>query len=429
MFLTSYNNTNARLGEAGSYFIGPYALEIFHVVQPLFMLACCLACSKLSTGKWMENTGGSLLTTLLLMVGIPATPAGVWWFNGNLSWFYPVTITLLFFALYDNIFQGDFKLSGMRFLFMLPMAYIMGMSNENTSVTSLAIYLACGLFWGAIKKHRITASYIILGLIMALGSYLLYTAPGPHNRATSLMDWELNVETLIYKSLFAQANWMYLFICYWRLLVPAVFLIILCRWRRIPLMSARTWVLLGAFCFAQGVLVAAPNWGAPRSYMLPQILLLVIMAEIFYRSVRSSLPLRDTLIFVCLFFACAATAISSQIIKACAQQRVCRQIEKLAGAAKSEGSQHLTMNTDQLDLNPICEQLPFIPRFIMHTDVAPELPLLALSSEQLLSTDTRIQGDFPYGRETPPNYGRRALNIPMARRYDLRSIICIDNKK
>lgn len=430
MFLSSYNKTNARLGEAGSYFIGPYALEIFHAVQPLFVLACCLACSRLSTGQWIGCTTGSLVATLLLMIGIPATHAGIWWFDGNLSWFYPVTIALLFFALYDNIFQGDFKLPAGRFILMLPMAYAIGMSNENTSVTALAVYLACGLYWGAIRKRRLSVPYIILGVIIALGAYFLYTAPGPQIRATKIMGWELNLETLIYRSLLSKGNWVYLLICYWRLLIPAAFLLALCRWRHIRIMSTRTWILLGAFCFAQGVLVAAPCWGAPRSYILPQMLFLVILAEILCRSVNTSLPRRDTLIWLSLFFACAATLISSQIIKACTQQKIYCQIEDLAKAAKCAGSQHLIMNTKQLDLNPICGQIPGIPRFVMHTDIEPEIPLLTLRSERLATTDTSVQGDFPYGiRETPVNYGRRALNIPMARRVGLQSIICIDDRK
>lgn len=427
LFLASYNNTNARLGEAGAYFLGPHALSIFHLIQPIFALAACMTSLRLATGQWVARDGKTLSALILLMVGIPAIHAGIWWFIGNLNWFYPATFALLFFALYDNIFSGNFNLPWPKFLFMLPMAFMIGMSNENTSITSVVVYITCGLYWVIIGKKKLNWQYIILGIIMATGAYLLYTAPGPHHRATDMMQWEMNLETLLYQSLLSQSNWLFLFICYWRLLLPAGLLLVFCRVRHIPLMTPRTWILLGAMSIAQGVLFAAPCWGAPRSYTLPQLLFLIILADIFTRAASSGLRRTDILAFFSLFIACAGTMLVTHILKACAQEKITNQIACLAKEAKNKGELHLVLHVSQLDLNPICTQIPLVPRFIMSTDVRPELPLISLSPEKLQLTNTNTQGCFPYATaETFVNFGRRALNIPMAKRFGLESIICID---
>lgn len=152
----SYDKHNARIGKIGAYFVGPHALTIYHIIQPLFVLLACLAGQKLATGKWIAHSSSGLMINLLLMAGVPSIHAGVWWFIGNMNWFYPVTFALLFFALYDNIFQGNFKLSGTRLIIMLPMAFIIGMSNENTSITSVTVYIACGIYWIVIRKKKLT---------------------------------------------------------------------------------------------------------------------------------------------------------------------------------------------------------------------------------------------------------------------------------
>ncbi len=427
LFQSSYAQHNARIGEAGSYFIGPHALSIFHVIHPVFVIIACLSAFRLATGQWVTRDSKTLQTLVILMVGIPSIHAGIWWFDGNLSWFYPITISLLFFSLYDTIATGHFTLPWPKFLFMLPMAFIIGMSNENTSITSVVVYITCGLYWVIIGKKKLNWQYIILGIIMATGAYLLYTAPGPHHRATDMMQWEMNLETLLYQSLLSQSNWLFLFICYWRLLLPAGLLLVFCRVRHIKLMAPRTWILLGAMCIAQGVLFAAPCWGAPRSYTLPQLLFLIILADIFTRAASSGLRRTDILAFFSLFIACASTMLVTRILKACAQEKITNQIASLAKEAKNKGEQHLVLHVSQLDLNPICTQIPLIPRFIMSTDVRPELPLISLSPEKLQLTNTNTQGCFPYATaETFVNFGRRALNIPMAKRFGLESIICID---
>lgn len=261
---------------------------------------------------------------------------------------------------------------------------------------------------------------------MILGAYLLYSAPGPRNRSVA-MHWELSWETLLYQSLLSRSNWLFLLICYWLLLLPAGLLVILCRIRHVRIMTKRTWILLGAFCIAQGVLLATPCWGAPRSYTLPQILFLVILAEIFTRASSSGLRRRDVLAFSSLFVVCAGTMLVTHILKACAQEKITNQISYLAQETQSRGEQHLVLHVSQLDLNPICSQIPLVPRFIMRTGVKPELPLISLSPEKLQKTNTNVQGDFPYRTaETFVNYGRRALNVPVAKRLGIQTIICID---
>lgn len=421
----SYKVHNPRIGELLSYFIGAHAWSIFHLLQPSFILLAVVVSFRLCTGHWIAGSQQSLLVLGMLMIGIPATRAWIWWFTANLNWFYPITLALLFFAMGEGIFRGEFRLHWAKLPVMIPLAFIIGMSNENTSFTALVLYLGAGIYWGYRDKSKLTGAYMILGIIMILGALLFYTAPGIKCRSEAF-NWSLSADTLLWQSILHWPNWLFLLICYWRLLLPAGLLLILAHIKKVKFMTKRTWILLVATCLAHGVLMATPSWGAPRSYWLPQILFLILLAELFYRVLTQSTSMRSGVIWLAVFACCASTWIVSDVVIAATQHRVCQRIEHLAQQAKSQGSKQLIINESDLSIPPLFRSIPYVPQFIVSTEIKPELPLIPVTPEQLRHTDTQKQGDFPnYRANKDVQLGKRILNIPVAKRFGLDSIICI----
>lgn len=423
--LASYMTWNARIGEMASYFVGAHALTVFHVVNPLVLLIAVSAGFKLATGKWLSRRGGDLAVLTVMIFGISALHSGVSWFIGNLNWLYPTSLALLFFALYDALLQGQTSLSLPRFVIMLPLAFVIGMSNENTSVTSLLFLLLGG--YVSVRNYRTRPGwhYLILLLVMLAGVALFFLAPAAHHRA-EISGWELNWETLIEESLLSPSNWIYTLLCYWRILAVAILLFCLCWMGHARPWSRRATLLFSAILISQGVLIVAPYWGAPRAYCLPEMLSVTLLATLFHQALKQGLSLRLGALFVLGQALVFGTQLVGLILYARAQYGVTEQLRVLSEASRASGAQNVLIEGSSLDLGPVGHQPSWLPRNVMKTEISPVLPLSHVKRDDLSKSCTDVQGDFLYGAlDEFRNSGRRLLNIPMAKSLGLDSLIVI----
>lgn len=423
--LSSYMTWNARIGEMASYFVGAHALTVFHVVNPLVLLIAVSAGFKLATGKWLSRRGGDLAVLTVLIFGISALHSGVSWFIGNLNWLYPSSLALLFFALYDGLWQGRTSLSLPRFAVLLPLAFVIGMSNENTSVTSLLFLLLGGYLSVRNYRTRLSWHYLILLLVMLAGVALFFLAPAAQHRA-EISGWELNWETLIEESLLSPNNWIYTLLCYWRILAVAILLFCLCWMGHTRPWRQRATLLLSAILISQGILIAAPCWGAPRAYCLPEMLCITLLATLLRQALNQGLSLRLGALFVLGQAIVFGTQLVGMILFARAQRDVTEQLRLLAEDSRAKEELHVVIESSSLDLGPVGHQPSWLPRNVMLTKVSPVLPLMKVKRENLSKMQTDVQGDFLYGAPGEfRNAGRRILNIPMAEKLGLDSIVVI----
>lgn len=423
--LASYMTWNARIGEIVAYFVGAHALTVFHVVNPLVLLIAVSAGFKLATGKWLSRRGGDLAVLTVLIFGISALHSGVSWFIGNLNWLYPSSLALLFFALYDGLWQGRTSLSLPQFAVLLPLAFVIGMSNENTSVTSLLFLLLGGYLSVRNYRTRLSWHYLILLLVMLAGVALFFLAPAAQHRA-EISGWELNWETLIEESLLSPNNWIYTLLCYWRILAVAILLFCLCWMGHTRPWRQRATLLLSAILISQGILIAAPCWGAPRAYCLPEMLCVTLLAALLHQALKLGISRCLGALFVLGQALVFGTQLVSMVLFVCAQRGVTEQLSLLADASRARGEQNAVIESSSLDLGPIGHQPNWLPRNVMQTEISPILPLRQVKRDDFSQSRTDVQGDFLYGAPGEfRNAGRRILNIPMAEELGLDSIIVI----
>ncbi len=258
----------------------------YRLLNPAMLTIGLLMLYRLGVGKWPDSSKPSLWSlSALSVLMICANKGGLWWFCGNMNWAYPFVITLVFFWLTEPFFAGNYKLDIFRFSGALLCTPIVGMSNENIPFASVVILVGTGAWW-MYKNHSFKLSYQFWFILLSLlfFSFLFYTAPGKFNRSAHI-GWELSWDNIIWNSLFSRSNWIYVTLYFWRNIVIFGLLACLVKFDK-QLLNTRMLLLFIGWGLLSGILVLAPCWGGPRSFIPPELLFYAIATRLVYALVK-----------------------------------------------------------------------------------------------------------------------------------------------
>lgn len=426
-----YLRMNPRIGELCFFFLdffGGYKMWML-LFHPISVIVAVLCMFKLVVGHWpwLDDSGLRASATLLsLFIGLHIlVPSN--WFLGNVNWFYPTIIAIAFFCLLENIFYGDFRLSGIQICLAIPMAVIVGMSNENTSVVSCACYILCGVYYSIKRKSlAITASYLTVAAVLLLAAGLFYLSPARVVRAESA-NWELTPLTVLKKSILVKENWIFLFICFWRYIAIGVLLLAGARYTCYPVWTKRVMacVVVGGMLFL--VLFGAPLWGAPRSYIPIQLVVLMIIGRLVYVNLNLEKWLLRTFVLCGVVLVLLTSAIPEIYVRYKTYNNWNIIEQKASEINLSTGANAMYLNPSCFCISPLWGEQVKIPSFIMAGKARPFVPLISISKDKL----PLMNGE--HGRMVDPwktdCYHDVARNKSQARRLGLEAVYYIVEPK
>lgn len=384
MAYLSYMGWNPRIGDMLFHFCD-FAIP-FHVLGailfPLFLVIGALVIFRLGIGHLPDSSGRSIFTLTCIVIGILGVHSGVFWFYANFSWFYLSIIAVCFIISIEPWFRGDFSISWKRCAFAIPLAFVSGMSQENTPAAIIVLLLACGVYWFIIKKQRKgIGRYALIMSFLLIGAYLLYSAPGRTCR-TDAAHWEISFENILFKSILCSDNWIYSLICFWRPLSMALLLAFISRIINYRTASTpRTKLLLSSIVLLWGVLTFAPWWGAPRGFMPLDIVVLCLLSRQFYFMFPKIRPRIMVLLCAAQLLLTATMAIP-QYVSIYATHQQWQYITKRAKECKMKGESTLVLQRSDFNLGTIkIHNLP-IPRCMFAKEVTGTIPLNSVTQQQ-----------------------------------------------
>lgn len=431
----AYTQTNARLGEMSFYLLamsphgdGAYHAQIIsYVLTPIFLVAATLLIFRIALPEICIISNKSLSLLVFVALGLLGSKQNFYWFDGNLSWLYPCVIAMLFFVLWEGIFQGNFRVNTWKFLLSVPMAVIVGMSNENTSIVSLLMFLGGGVYT-SIRQKRIciTWQYTVIAALLLAAAVIFYTAPGRSARA-EMAGWELTIHNILFNSLLSPTNWLHTVIFYWREAIILALMVCFARKRGVKLLDRRMACLLMVLIMSWGVLLAAPCWGAPRSYTPLDLMLFAIMARMFCKIVNhEGVKACGMWGIIAVRTLLTLTILVPTVVLALAQYRVRCQIAEHADAALARGETRLVLRKGDLDTTPVMPRYFHIPGCVVAHDLQPFVPLIGISKTRYESVpDFSHHTVFPYQGKGFSSCGDDVLNRGVAKRFGLESILYV----
>lgn len=431
----AYLVMNPRIGEYLMFLIGmssdgvgAYNAQFLHYLMvPLFQLAAVVLIFKTGVPEERLLTKRGACICLFIALCMLGSKQNFYWHCGNMCWLYPCTGALLFFWIWKGVFHECFNMGIWGFIISVPLAVVVGMSNENTSVIAVLLFIGSGAR-ACVRRKRFCLSwqYVAIAALLVLSAFVFYTAPCRAVRAASA-HWELSFHNILFHSLLSPTNWLYTAIFYWReILILGVMLWVSLK-NRVKLTDRRLLALACVLALLWGVLICAPYWGAPRSYTPLDLMLYTVMARILHKlcccqhvgagGCRLILATRATL---------TLTVLVPAFVLALAQYRVRCQIEEYACAAAKRGETRLVLHEGDLDISPVMPPLFSIPGFVVCHDLSPFIPLISISADEYNSTaafnhiSTVSLTDTHY----PPT-GDDVLNRGVAKRFGLEGIIYV----
>ncbi len=428
----SYNNNNARIGEALIYFlgvssegIGSYHLLWLHrFINPAFITACALFIYRAGTGTWPKNNKKSLITLLFIFFCILCNKTGFYWPCSNTNWFYPTVISLLFFIATENFFYGK-HLKTLNFIIALCSAPIIGMSNETVSFVSLIMYVAAGFIYFRKNKEKKYTQYIVIGIILLTFAILFYTAPGPYQRVAEAHTSMSKIEFAIRNTF--SANWLHVLFWCWRLIFIAGIVAIL-----IPLKywkPARTITLLCAAIMLGGILMLAPSFGAPRSFIPVEIVLMAVLSGAIYRAHHGNALNNQKTGFVFLsLIGLSITIMIPNTVRSIDRARLFSSIQEKADMEKSAGGDTLVLEEKDLHHASVWAFKIKIPRSLIEI-----YPLYSACKPFQTTTREDFENSvfvhkyaqLPYEKGFDFGGTDLSLNKGMARYFGLKAIIVL----
>ena len=380
----SYTGWNPRIGEFVFHFCD-YAIP-FYILGPilfsLFLVIGPVAIYRLGIGHLPDSSCRSIFTLALITTAVLGFHSCIYWFIANYNWYYASILAVCFIITVEPWFRGDFAISWKRCAFAIPLAFVSGMSQENTPAAIIVLLLACGGYWFILKKQRKgIGRYALIMAFLLIGAYLLYSAPGRTCRTDSA-HWELSFENILFNSILFSGNWIYFLICFWRPFMVGglliVFSLLLGR-RMIP--GGRTKILIISFCLLWSVLILAPWWGAPRGYMPMDIILLCILGRQVYQ-LFPKIRTCEKLILCSTQLLLSATIAVPIYISSYSTHRNWEYIVEKAEECKQRGESILVLRRSEFDLSPITlHDLP-IPKLVFPHEVRGEVPLNSVTKQQ-----------------------------------------------
>ncbi|MBR5894697.1 MAG: hypothetical protein IKZ13_04055 [Akkermansia sp.] len=385
----SYSYWNPRIGES-IYFLldcmGGYKLYML-LIHPTCVTISLLSMFRLGIGKWpWEIENGRRASFVLLVLFLCAfSLIDTDWFLGNMNWFYPTSVALLFFSLIERFFNGNFKISSVRLLALLPLAIIVGMSNENTSAVSSVCYAACGLYY--IWKKRsfcVSIGYVVIGGCLLLAFIAFYVPLMTSNVRVGGTHWELSPLFIIKNSLLVVPNWIFMGICFWRILFIVILLLVYARCVGVKVGGQRAIFLILVLFMLWGVAALTPLWGAPRSYIPLQLVACTIIGRLVYKVSGSGAAFRwsaATITTVTIFLV-LATSVIPRTYSLWYTFRNWSLLECATKSAKERGFNTLTVYPHQFYRSPLMPKCK-LPQCVFNSKIRPAVPLHAATLQNL----------------------------------------------
>ncbi|MBQ0160416.1 MAG: hypothetical protein KBT28_07340 [Bacteroidales bacterium] len=432
--IESFRVWNSRIGELVAYVaiphngIGSLYLQIaYYVVNPLFCICAILLCMRLGTGKRSTNGQSGMMVLLFGALCFLGSKQDWFWFIGNMNWLYPCVAAMLLFVFWEGIFSGDFKVKAWKFLLSLPLAVVGGMSNENTSIISLLLFMGSGVY-ACMRQRRIcvTWQYVVVAVLLLASALVFYTAPCRAARAATA-GWELSFLNILFHSLLNPINWAYTAIFYWREAMVLGAMVYIGRRRGVKLMDKRLAFMILVILLLWGVLLAAPCWGAPRAYTPLDLMLIAIMERLLYKIVNhKEVGAREVGLILSLRAVLTLTILVPTVVLAVAQYGVRCQIAKHAEAAFARGETRLVLRKGDLDTSPVMPRFFHIPGCVVPHDLKPQIPLIGIPADKYAnSPDFTHHVVFPYQGKEFASCGDDVLNRGVAKRFGLESSIYV----
>ena len=431
----AYQQTNPRLGEFSIFILGTsadgvgsyYAQIVHYILAPTFQLFALMLVLRLSVPEERllgQKSGWLVLFVLLCILG---SKQNFYWQCGNMNWLYPCVLAMLLFVFWEGIFRGAFKVKAWKFLLSLPLAVVVGMSNENTSPVSLLLFLGSGVY-ACVRQRRIcvTWQYVVVAVLLLTSALVFYTAPCRAARAATA-GWELSFHNILFHSLLEPINWAYTAIFYWREAMVLGVMVYIGHRRGVKLMDRRLAFMMLVMLLLWGVLLAAPSWGAPRAYTPLDLMLIAIMARLLYKIVNhKEVGAREVGAILSLRAVLTLTILVPTVVLAIAQYRVRCQIAEHAEDVLARGETRLVLRKGDIDTSPVMPRFFHIPGCVVDHDLNPQIPLISISADQYASSpDFTHQVVFPYQGKEYASCGDDVLNRGVAKRFGLDSIIYV----
>lgn len=431
----SYNETNARIGELFLYFLGIssdgtgayQAVYFFRSMTPLFLTLGTLFIYRIGTGQWPGRDKLSIIPVTVIILFLLGNKTGYYWLCSNTNWLFPSVITMGFFIMIEPFFRGNFNLSWKRLVAVALLTPIVGMSNENTAITSLCLYAIAGIAQIFRSKALIfDKKYIIIGLLLLSFTLLYYLAPGPHKRVDASAAEGSNIFCFALKNAFTLSNWLHIAFWCWRPILTSLFILMICplnTWK-----TKRNLILACTIFLLSGVLTAAPNFGAPRSFIPIELTIFALMAGIMQNALHQALLSRFRI--ACLFALQACLALTTLIplaVHAIDSAALHAYVKEKAAETLSRGETTLILHANELT-QPSCWNPGFrIPRSLMEFH-APLVPFITATHYDEAADYAHRYAVFPYDREsmyTSVSCGDDILNKGIARMFGLERIIVL----
>lgn len=380
---------------------------------------------RIAVGSW-DFCRKSLLFVFVSLCFL-GSKQGCFWFIGNMNWLYPCVLSMLFFVLWEGAFHGIFRVKTTVFLLSIPLAIILGMSNENTAIISVLLFWGTGVY--TCYKRRgvyITWQYAVIAALLLISALLFFTAPAGAARA-AVAGWKLTFHNILYESILNPINWEYMMIFYWREAIMLGCAVFIARMRGVQLMDRRLALLIFVLLALWGVLFAAPSWGAPRAFTPLDMVMYTIIARILYKILNhESVSSRDVGLIFTLRTVLTLTILIPTVVLAAAQYRVRCQIAERAEAALAQGKTQLVLNPGDLDTSPVMPRFFHIPGCVVAHDIRPYVPLIGISRKKYEESPDFTHREWTsFTREGYPSCGDDVLNRGVAKRFGLDSIIYV----
>ncbi len=435
----SYHHTNARIGEMLFYFLGMASdgtgshpvFCFYRIIHPLILTAIPLLAYRLGTGCWPHKNAASGAVIVILCLTVLASRSDYFWLDGAFSWTYPSVLCMLYILLLEPTFSGDFRLSWRRWLCLLLLTPLMGMANETVPLISSAALFLPTVYWGIIKKQGFSGKHLTLFAVFLLFAAVFYLAPGPKERALEA-DWDFSFHTILWKSLFSSMWINFLYFTYLRPILIFAAIILLFRVKKLPVMNGRMWACVAAFLILWLPLLAAPSWGAPRSYYPLDMVILTMLASLLSRLLPELTRGGKVLLFGWVV-PVYATMMIPMFALSYVRYALYTDLQEKAAAVKQAGQDTLIVRESELCIPTLIPGIPYVPNSIFQQQVTTkERPFMLIHEKEWADSPTfaRIHHEvFPYRRKLPPKiptrFGDEQLNKGFARTLGLKHVIYI----
>lgn len=420
----AYLHWNPRIGELLSYFLGQNAEKWLILINTISTFVCIISIYRLGTGYWPKADINSILILTFNFITVLGFASGITWFLGNLNWLYPCTCTLVLFCITESFFYGDFQLSWWRTILSIVLAFISGMSNDNTAASAWIMTAGCWIYWSIVKKQGLpTLQYFIILLTLTVACAIFYLAPGIMER-TKCSNWEISFSNILWNSLFAKPNWLFFAIMFWRLGAGVLILLIAKKLTLFKIECSRIATLSIAFICLWGILIFAPHWGAPRAYLPMELILACILTHLYCKLICTT-SLKKALAVLIMCAAIMATNFVPMIGSLVSSAREWNRIEAMAQHVKSQGMEVLVVHRRDLDFTPALPRLWKMPSSVFDYKVKPIIPLISTTA----SNATHLNHPHKWIKEIGKlDSGDHIMNPIAAKKLGLKAVYYLSDK-